>query len=357
MKRPYYLFSNGRLRRKQNTFFLDRKEYARSAGTEPNDSGVPPDAPLAGRSPFPVEQVDSIHLFGEIDINTKLIAFLAKHNIPLFCFDYYGNFTASLYPRDFLLSGALKVAQARHYLRKQLRLTIARELVDTAMANMLRVLRYYRTRIGDERIQEAIISIEARQKGIATCSDIEQLMGMEGSSRESYYRSWPAMLGDAGKAFPFERRERRPPSNELNALISFGNAMCYTSCIRQIYRTALDPTISFLHEPGYRRFSLALDIAEVFKPLLVDRAIFRLVKNGEIRPAHFEQRLGGMYLSEKGRTIFVKHWDERLSQTIMHRSINKKVSYERLIRIECYRLQKHLLSPREEPYKGFRMWW
>ena len=143
----------------------------------------------------------------------------------------------------------------------------------------------------------------------------------------------------------------------MNALISFGNALCYSVALRQIYRTALDPTISFLHEPGERRFSLALDVSEVFKPLLVDRAIFRLVKTGAIQPKHFEARLGGTYLTEAGRRVFTGHWDERLRQTIHHRGLDRKVSYQRLVRLECYRLVRHLCDPKEDPYQGFRMWW
>ena len=158
-------------------------------------------------------------------------------------------------------------------------------------------------------------------------------MAVEGRIRERYYRQWPRFLGPHGAKFPFERRERNPPPNEMNALVSFGNALCYTLCLRQILRTALDPSIAYLHEPGDRRHSLALDLAEVFKPLLVDRAIFRLVKTGAITPRHFEPRLGGTYLSEAGRKVFVEHWDARLQQTVHHRGLGRPVSYERLVRL------------------------
>lgn len=360
MKKPYYLFSSGRLRRKQNTLFLEKTQAIRQPGDNPNDTGVPPDAPIAGRHPFPVEQVESIHLFGEIDINTKLITFLAKHQIPTFCFDYYGNFTASLYPRDYLLSGNLKVKQVQHYLQKQKRLILARAFVNASMANILRVLKYYATRTEGkytQTIKESIQQIECLSGQTQQIKSISELMGLEGNSREMYYRSWPAILGKEGEKFPFDKRTRRPPSNELNALISFGNSLCYTTCMRQIYRTALDPTISFLHEPGVRRFSLSLDLAEIFKPLLVDRAIFRLIKTATIQPKHFESRLGGVYLKETGRKIFVEHWNERLRKTIQHRTLKRKISYERLIRLECYKLTRHLMEPKKDTYNGFRLWW
>jgi CRISPR-associated protein Cas1 len=214
--------------------------------------------------------------------------------------------------------------------------------------------------LGDEVAEElqAVIAYLGEQMGrIRQTEAIDELMGLEGNSREAYYQVWPLILGEAGREFPFDRRTRRPPANRLNALISFGNSLCYTTVIRQIYRTALDPTISYLHEPGDRRFSLSLDLAEVFKPLLVDRSIFRLIKQGSIQPKHFEKRLGGVHLTEAGRKVFVEHWDQRLRKTVEHRKLNRKVSYQRLIRLECYKLSNHLIDPKNEPYEGFRMWW
>lgn len=360
MRRPYYLFSNGRLRRKHNTLYLERADDDRTPGAAPEDTGLPSGELTGEKVPFPVEQVESLYLFGEVDINTKLITFLAQNSIPMFCYDYYGNYTATLYPRDYLLSGRLKVQQVRHYLSRKRRLLLARAFVEAGLYNILRVLKYYVPRLPDEDARslfDACTLIEDERRRMEGVAEIPELMGLEGRCREVYYRTWPAILGEAGRAFPFERRERRPPSNALNALISFGNALCYSAMLRQIYRTALDPTISYLHEPGDRRFSLALDLSEVFKPLLVDRAIFRLVKTGTISPKHFEARLGGVYLNDKGRRVFVEHWDERLRKTIQHRSLGRKVSYQRLVRLECYRLIRHLFDPEQERYVGFRMWW
>ncbi len=358
MKRSYYLFSNGRLRRRQNTLRLERHDDERSPGADAADDGAPSGEPTGDKVPFPVESVESIYCFGEIDVNSKLVTFLAQNSIPLFFFDYYGNYTASLYPRDYLLSGRLKVAQVQHYLWSKKRLFLAQAFVAAALYNILRVLKYYAPRLGGKaaaQMEATAAQIEAEAEGIEAVNDIPELMGIEGRSRDAYYQAWPAILGTGD--FPFEKRERRPPSNELNALISFGNSLCYTSCLRQLYRTALDPTVSYLHEPGDRRFSLALDLAEVFNPLLVDRAIFRLVKTGQLQPKHFEDRLGGVYLKETGRKVFLEHWDERLRQTIRHRRLGRKVSYERLVRLDAYRLVPHLCDPKEDPYEGFQMWW
>jgi CRISPR-associated protein Cas1 len=95
----------------------------------------------------------------------------------------------------------------------------------------------------------------------------------------------------------------------------------------------------------------------VFKPLLVDRAIFRLIKTGQIQPKHFEERLGGTYLKESGRKTFVAHWDERLRQTIKHRRLGRKISYERLVRLDAYKLVRHLCDPAQDAFQGLKMWW
>lgn len=398
MRRPYYLFSNGRLCRKQNTLCLERATDARSPGatipgdglpleevprrvhpgpdgggdgapaaSEPSPGGADrgdddgrPSGELTGEQvPFPVENAESIYCFGEIDVNSKLVAFLSKHNVPLFFFDYYGNYTASLYPKEHLLSGRLTVEQVRHHTDPDKRLRLARSFVEAALSNIRRVLRYYASRLetGTDAVEETIEELESLREQAGEADDPASLMGLEGRARRRYYRTWPTVLGTVGDDFSFERRSRQPPSNPLNALISFGNSLCYSVALRQLYHTALDPTVSYLHEPGDRRYSLALDLAEVFKPLLVDRAIFRLVKTRQIQPDDFEERLGGVYLTERGRKAFVEHWDERLQQTIEHRRLGRKVSYERLVRLDAYRLVRHLCDPAADPYEGFEMWW
>ncbi len=176
-------------------------------------------------------------------------------------------------------------------------------------------------------------------------------MGIEGNIRHEYYQAFEIIISD----FAMEGRSKQPPLNEINTLISFGNMMCYTTCLSQIYHTQLNPTISFLHQPGARRFSLALDIAEIFKPILVDRTIFRVLNKKEVQQNDFEINLNGCVLKEKGKKTFVKAWEEKLNETIKHRSLKRSVSYKHLIKLECYKLSKHILGIEE--YKPLKIWW
>jgi CRISPR-associated protein Cas1 len=153
----------------------------------------------------------------------------------------------------------------------------------------------------------------------------------------------------------FEKRVKRPPDNPVNALISFGNSLCYTLCLSEIYRTALNPTISILHQPGSRRFSLALDLAEIFKPILVDRLIWKLINDGQINERDFDSDLNYCYLKESGRRKFIDAWDTKLRATFEHRSLKKRVSYRHLVRLECYKWQRHFFEG--TPYEPFKASW
>jgi CRISPR-associated protein Cas1 len=302
------------------------------------------------RRTIPVEDVDALWVFGELDLNARVLVFLARHRVPVHFFNYYGFYAGTFYPREYLHAGYLVVRQVRHYSNRRLRLQIAREFIGAGLHNILRNLRYYAGR-GVE-LQGPTEAVQAEVLKLDGVKTVEELMGCEGRARAAYYRGFHGILRNGEE---FSKRTRRPPDNQVNALISFTNGLVYSAALTQIYRTQLDPTVSFLHEPGARRFSLALDLAEVFKPILADRMIFKLLNNRQLSERDFAQDLNCCYLKESGRKVVLKEWDARLQTTIEHRRLRRKVSYERLVRLECYKLVKHLTNV--EPYASFRAWW
>jgi CRISPR-associated protein Cas1 len=302
------------------------------------------------RRVIPVEDVDALWVFGELDLNARVLVFLAQRKVPVHFFNYYGFYAGSFYPREYLQAGYLLVRQVRHYSNRRLRMGIAREFIHAALHNIMRNLRYYGSR-GVE-LQVETESVQAEMLRLETVKDVNELMACEGRARAAYYQGFSRILR---QDLEFTKRVRRPPDNIVNAMISFTNGLVYAATLSQIYRTQLDPTISFLHEPGARRFSLALDLAEVFKPILADRMLFKLLNNRQLNERDFAQDLNCCYLKESGRKTVLKEWDARLQTTIEHRRLRRKVSYERLIRLECYKLVKHLTNV--EPYIGFRAWW
>lgn len=181
--------------------------------------------------------------------------------------------------------------------------------------------------------------------------DINELMGIEGQIRKTYYDAFNLILND----YNMDERTKQPHKNEVNALISFGNMICYSQCLRAIHQTQLNPTISFLHSPSERRYSLCLNISEIFKPIIIDRVIFRVLNRREIQPKHFERKMNSCLLNESGKKVFVKSIEDKLVETFQHRSLGRKVSFRHLIKLECYKLAKHILGIEE--YKPFKMYW
>lgn len=332
MKETIYIFSNGRMKRKDNTLFFE-DEYQ------------------IEKKYIPVENVKEILLFGEVDINKRILEFLSKKEIMLSYFNYYGYYMGSFYPREHYNSGFMIINQTKAYIDESKRLVIAKKFIEGAAKNTLKIIKYYNRR--DKDLENHIEKIESLYDKIEKQNTIEELMSVEGKIKQEYYHSFNVIIDN--EEFEFDKRSKRPPKDYLNALISFSNSMIYTYVLSEIYHTHLDPRIGFLHTSNFRRFSLNLDIAEIFKLVIGDRTIFSVLNKKIISEKDFEKDMNGIFLNEKGRKKFLMHIEERLKQTIKHSGLKKQVSYRRLIRLELYKLEKHLMDEKE--YKPFVMDW
>lgn len=320
-KKNYYILSEGILKRKENTiYFVSEK----------------------GKKPIPINKVYSIYAYGQITFSSQVMSLLSKNGVPIHFFNYYGFYSGSYYPRETLLSGDLLVKQADYYLNIQKRLELAKLFVEGAANNILKVLAYYKI---ENNIKETLSELNSTNK-------ITEIMNIEGRIRSEYYSKFDEILPDD---FKMEGRSRQPPKNMINSLISFGNSMMYSTVLTELYNTQLNPTISYLHEPSERRFSLSLNLSEIFKPIFVDRLIFYMVNKRMLSKKDFNEDLNCCLLNDKGRNKFIKEYNKRLEKTIKHKKLKKNVSYQRLIRLEAYKLKKHILGI--EKYDPFVSWW
>jgi CRISPR-associated endonuclease Cas1 len=331
VSKSFYIFSNGALKRKDNTIFLETE---------------------TGKRYIPVEDTRELHIFGEVDVTKKFLEFASQKEILVHFYNYYGYYSGSFYPREHHNSGYMILRQAEHYLDENKRLTLARAFVRGAIKNIRMVARYYSSR-GVQELEQLIETLDDRLSEIDKTAEISELMALEGACREAYYTCWDGILKDPD--FRFQRRSRRPPENRLNALISFGNALLYTAVLSEIYKTHLDPRIGYLHATNFRRFTLNLDVAEIFKPIMVDRAIFTLLGRKQLSKEDFGSEAGGIYLTEKGRQKVIEELEKRFRTTINHRGLGRSVSYRSLIRMELYKIQKHLMN--EEQYEPYESRW
>ena len=296
MKQSFYVYNNGDLKRKDNTLQFT------------NYDGEKRD--------IPIERISDIYVMSEMSFNTKFIDYISQYGIPMHFFNYYNFYMGSYYPRE----------------------------------SLYRNLRYYNGRGKD--VSEYLRDVDSLRKQLSSVTTIEELMGIEGNIRRRYYAAWNVIVN---QEIQFEKRVMHPPDNMINSLISFVNTLIYTKVLGEIYHTQLNPTISYLHEPGARRFSLSLDIAEVFKPLIGDRLIFSLLNRNQITEDSFTKELNFLHLKKDASKLIVSELEKNLKKTVMHKNLGRQVSYQYLLRLECYKLIKHLLGEKE--YEGFRIWW
>lgn len=331
MKESIYIFSNGALKRKDNTLCFETKDGIKKF--------------------IPVENVKEIFVFGEFEINNKALDFLVQKEIILHYFNYYGYYSGSFYPREHYNSGYMILKQALFYDDETKRLFLAKKFIEGAIKNSLKVLKYYNRR--DKELNQEILYISNLSKELEKSNSVEQAMQIEGAVKEIYYNSLNKII--TNKDFQFVKRTRRPPKDKLNAIISFVNSLMYTYVLSEIYQTHLDPRIGFLHTTNFRKFSLNLDVAEIFKVVIGDRLIISMINHREIASNLFENKLGGIILNNKGKKIILEKIENKLKETIYYKKLKKKISYRRLIRLELYKLEKHLIG--EEEYNPFIMEW
>lgn len=330
MKDSFYIYNNGTLKRKDNTLqFVTEDENKRDV---------------------PIERVGDMYIMSEMNFNTSLINLLGKNGVNVHFFNYYNFYIGSFYPRESLLSGGLLVQQSGHYLEYEKRMVIARKFVQGAAGNIYRNLRYYNGRGKD--VKSYMDDIEIYRKSIDKAKTIQELMGYEGNIRKRYYDAWQVIIN---REIEFDKRVMHPPDNMINSLISFVNSLIYTKVLTEVYQTQLNPTISYLHEPSERRFSLCLDLAEIFKPLIGDRLIFSLLNRNQITEKSFTKELNYLHLTKEGSRIIVSELENRLKTTIKHKDLGRNISYQYLIRLEVYKLIKHILGEKE--YVPFEIWW
>lgn len=296
-----------------------------------------------GHTYIPIQGIKEIYCLNEVSMNSKLFDVLSKQGIMVHYFNYYQQYCGTFYPKEGLISGKVTILQAKAFEEK--RLDIAKAVVNGIATNVYHVLYHYYK----HDVKELKAYLDWLRKDVPLLIDkipsIEQLLFVEGTIWKRFYDSFSLFLPES---FMFHKRVKRPPDNPMNALISFGNSLLYAKTVSQIYQTHLNQSISFLHEPSEGRFSLSLDLCEVFKPIIVYKTIFELVNNKKLQVGkHFDKTLNYCLLNESGKKIFLTAFENRLEGTFTHTTLKRKVSYYTAIKLDGYKLIKHLTEGKE----------
>lgn len=328
MKKEMFCLSQGELRKKD-----DSLEFENTLGDIIS---------------IPIIQVDIIYLLNTVKLSSDCLKLLAKYGITVHYFDRYEYYIGSFFPKNVdNLNGDLLVQQVLKFTTNNTRIDLSQRVIRACFKNMRRNVKYYSNRYSVD-ISEIERLFEENINRLNLATSINEIMLIEASMHKKYYSLWNDILMFES----FHNRIKTGATDIVNILITFINSLLYSLIVSEIYKTGLNPTISFLHEPGKSRFSLSFDIAEIFRPILVDRLIFYLINKKIITQADVGD--DGL-LTESSIKRILHHWDVQINTTIYHRELKRHITYRYLIREELYKLIRHLNEEKE--YSGFVLWW
>ena len=301
------------------------------------------------KTSIPLDTTERINIFSNVIFDSGFLekALNAGVYINLFSKDYAyrGRFT----PTGSLKDQRLIFEQLEAYNDERRRLLLAKEFDLASVHNLRLNIRYYNKQQEDDIFTRALTSIDTLYEKMKQCPDYTHLLTTEAQIRGIYYGCFDSFIKNS--AFVFKTRSKQPPLNEVNAMISFGNVVLYNYIATEVYKSPLDIRVGYLHATNRREESLNLDIAEIFRPLIVDRVVFSLINKKEISLSCFEyHEEGGVYLNEEGKRIFLRAFYEKLGSMLTVK--DRPCSYAMLINTEIQKLVRQFRS--KEKYKAYR---
>lgn len=299
---------------------------------------------------LPVEVIDSLSIYSNVVFSSGFFEIAQKEGFSVNFINNYGNQIGRFVPQSWKRNIKTEMAQVQLLGDENRRLKLAKVFQNANIFNVRAVLRYYERRGNDKTIAGTIVDITEILKKVNQAKNIDKLMMYEALARQKYYQCFNAIMDRDG--FKFEKRTRRPPQDALNAMISFGNTLLYTRFSNIIYQTSLDIRIGIIHSSFKRQESLNLDMADLFKPILVDRTIFTLVNRKMLNAKQdFEEKEnGGVYMTSRGKRIFIKEFEKKLSQQLTEKGT--KMNYIEIMRREVRKVELYFRN--NIPYKPYK---
>jgi len=277
-------------------------------------------------------------LLGNVQVTSQALRGITAAGIPVAHFSYGGWFYA-------LTSGLvhknveLRMAQFAAAADPKRSLRLARQFVVGKIKNARTLLRRHLT--GDDR--QPIQQLAELGRKAKAARDAASLLGIEGMAAKEYFAGFARLLKE-DSPFSIEGRNRRPPRDPVNALLSFVYAMLVKELTIVLHTVGFDPMLGFFHRPRYGRPSLALDLAEEFRPLVGDSVVLTLINNGEVTPSSFVRRAGAVALTDAGRRAVIAAFERRMDTLVTHPIFGYRISYRRVLEVQARLLGRTLLG-------------
>lgn len=261
---------------------------------------------------IPIRDVDRLIMQESVQISSEALSALLRTEIPVAILGWNGQYLGGFQPCA-PAHGAWRNRQYKAHLDSGFTLTMSGRIVTAKIYNQRRVLqRMAQNRAAD--ITSGLDYLGALLSDCARAKNVDELRGYEGASAARYFSQWAAFLPEA---FPFDRRSTRPPLNPVNACISFGSTLLYNEMVSYIHSHGLDPALGLLHTTEDRRWSLALDLMEPFRPVLVEALALDVFTHQILNEKHFRPHEGGIYLNDEGRAKFIVQYERRMERQFM----------------------------------------
>jgi CRISPR-associated endonuclease Cas1/CRISPR-associated protein Cas4 len=286
-------------------------------------------------------ETSQVVLYGTVQVSTQVVQELCKRGIPLvYCSSggwFYGMTTGLLHKHIDLRRRQYATAADQERC-----LGLARRFVQAKIANSRTLLRRNHRAAPDMVIQD--LKRDQVQAGVA--DSLQSLLGIEGTAARRYFSEFSGMLKEAepGARFDFDGRNRRPPRDPVNAMLSLLYSMLAREWTVVLQSVGLDPYLGFYHQPRYGRPALAFDMMEEFRPLIADSAVLTAINNGEIRPSDWIERMGSVALTTDGRRRLIETYERRMGQEITHPVFGYQISYRRVLEVQARLLGRYLLG-------------
>lgn len=280
--------------------------------------------------------VSQLVVYGNVSVSTPLLRELQSRDVPISYFSSGGWFSGIT---TGLPSKNVEIRRRQALLSDEVQVEIARRMVEAKVLNSRTLLR----RNGSPRDDRALKELKRLAVRVGKASDAESLLGLEGAAAALYFSRFSRML-KRGDDFDFTRRNRRPPVDPVNALLSFTYGLLARELTAVSLSVGLDPYLGVFHRPRFGRPALALDLAEEFRPLVADSVVIGLINNGEVRRSHFVEADGAVSLTQQGRRTVLKAYERRVTTEFTHPVFKYKVSYRRAMEIQARILAAVLLG-------------
>lgn len=274
MKKIFYINKNGMLERKDSSLILKEKNH--------------------NIHYIPIEQLDLIICNSDITLNKRVLSLLNYHNISIIFFNFYNDYIGRFTPKKYS-DGKIIMNQIESY-NNHKRMIIVRSILEAELLNSMSLLKYYHKK--ENRYSSQINTIQSLKIKISNLNNVDESLLLEARIKKSYYSAFDTIIKN--KDFIFYNREYNPTSNEVNALLSYGYAILYATILSDIDKSPLLPQISYIHSLSKQSDSLQFDIADILKPIIVDRLVFRLINKNQIKLCHFDYKNEACYLNKEG---------------------------------------------------------